>query len=617
MCGFLGVYGRYDYDDRRFLEALKLQSSRGPDNMDVARSETSMTGHARLSIQDLSSSANQPMKKKQYSLIFNGEIYNFRKLKEELIDKYDFESNSDTEVLFYLLIEYGLEVTLSKIKGMYAFSFHNDVTGDVYIARDPYGEKPLYYKKGNKRIAVSSSLYSIVFLEGFPGLNKQSLSTYLHYGYCKGQETIANDIYKLAPSSYIKYNATNDTVSFGNYLPPKDSSISNLDQQINKSVEACLDADVPVGCFLSGGIDSSLIASYVAKHDDAFTAYSIGFENKDYDESSIAQSVAEHLGITLKVKKLRKSDFIQLIDDTEWIFDEPFADASYLATFALCQFARKDVTVCLSGDGGDELFSGYNRHVLANKIYNRTNNIPLPIRKIASKLLDEGSLTRKLFKIIFHKLVLKGNKITALDEKLDKLAIILPYKNKSDLLFKILAGKDYSSLISLPQPYKHEVSSLDTRSLSELDLTSYLHEDVLTKVDRCSMAASLEARVPFLDSNIVFHALSAPDEMHVNNGIQKYAFKQLLSQKIPDEIINRPKSGFSVPYKDIVDSHLKNKFSIFKASFIKDSPSEYEQFKELFEVVDSYYKNEFNDYKFVWNTYFFFRWMNNINQLRI
>jgi len=616
MCGFLGVYGRYDYDDRKFLEALKLQSSRGPDNMEVARSETSMTGHARLSIQDLSSSANQPMKKKQYTLIFNGEIYNFRNLKKELIEKYDFESNSDTEVLFYLLIEYGLEVTLSKIKGMYAFSFHNDVTGDVYIARDPYGEKPLYYKKGNKRIVVSSSLYSIVSLEGFTGLNKQSLSTYLHYGYCKGQESIAKDIYKLAPSSYIKYNTVNNTFSLGNYLPSKDNSTLSLDAQINKSVEACLDADVPVGCFLSGGIDSSLIASYVAKHGSAFTAYSIGFENKDYDESYVAQSVAEHLGIKLKVKKLNESDFFQLIDDTEWIFDEPFADASYLATFALCQFARKDVTVCLSGDGGDELFSGYNRHVLANKIYNRTNKLPLPIRKIVSQLLTKGAFSRRVFKFIFQKLVLKGNKITALDEKLDKLAIILPYKNESDLLFKILAGRDYSSSISLPEPYKHTVNSLDTRTLSELDLRSYLHEDVLTKVDRCSMAASLEARVPFLDSNTVYHALNAPDEMHMKNGVQKYAFKQLLSQKIPDEIINRPKSGFSVPYKDIVDNHLKDKFIIFKANFLKDSPTEYEQFKELFEVVDSYYRSDFNDYKFIWNTYFFFRWMNNINKLR-
>lgn len=616
MCGILGVYGRYDYDDRRFLDALKLQSNRGPDNMEVARSEASITGHARLSIQDLSPSANQPMKRKQYTLIFNGEIYNFRKLKEELIDKYDFESNSDTEVLFYLLIEYGLEVTLSKIKGMYAFSFYNNVTGDVYIARDPYGEKPLYYKKGLKRITVSSSLYSIVSLEGFTGLNQQSLSNYLHYGYCKGQDTIANGIYKLAPSSYIKYNTTNDTVSFGNYLPTKDSSTLNLDAQINKSVEACLDADVPVGCFLSGGIDSSLIASYVAKHGSAFTAYSIGFENKDYDESNVAQSVADHLGITLKVKKLNESDFIQLIDDTEWIFDEPFADASYLATFALCQFARKDVTVCLSGDGGDELFSGYNRHIFAGKVYKMTNKIPQFMRWAIAKLLTEGTVSRKLFKFIFQKIVLKGNQVTALDEKIDKLSTILPYKDKSDLLFKVLAGKDYSTLINLPKPFKHVVNSLDMRTLSELDLSTYLHEDVLTKVDRCSMAASLEARVPFLDVDIVTHALSSSDDMHVNNGVQKFAFKQLLSQVIPDEIINRPKSGFSVPYKEIVDNHLKDKFSRFKLKFTEDSPLEYEQFKEVFDLIDLYYRNEFNDYKFIWNAFFFFRWMNNINQLR-
>ncbi|PHR54413.1 MAG: asparagine synthase (glutamine-hydrolyzing) [Robiginitomaculum sp.] len=625
MCGILGIYGVYNSSYDSFVKALKIQRNRGPDHLGIKQLPDSILGHARLSIHDLSSSANQPMIKKDenYSLIFNGEIYNFRELREELIDKYTFQSDSDTEVLMNYLIEFGINKTLEKIDGMFSFSFHNRITGDVYIARDMYGEKPLYYSENDNKLIISSSLYSIVSINGFSGLNLQSVSDFIHYGYPKGSDTAAIGIKKLPPNSYIHYSLNSYDLTIHNYaLKNRTESkinsdwVNSLDKYLKNSIKQCLDADVPIGCFLSGGVDSSLVASYIAEQNRSIVAYSIGFSNKEYDESNVAKNVAEHLGIDLKIKILDHTDLVKILEETEWVFDEPFADASYLATYALSQFAREDVTVCLSGDAGDEIFSGYNRHVLIPKIYLKTSYIPLFLRRIISSLLLNSRTSKNIFKFLYENVLLKGQKSVALDEKVDKFATIIAYENKSDLLFRVLAGKDYSSMLNFPIPFKHKLESVTMRSLSTLDLNSYLHEDVLMKVDRCSMASSLEARVPFLNKNIVQLAQNASDDAHLFDGKQKFAFKTLLSNKVPSDIIDRPKSGFSVPYKDIIDNQLKSKFEVYKNNLKSSFNVEYTLCIPLFDIVDSYYENKFNDYKLIWNIFFFLRWMNNINELR-
>jgi asparagine synthase (glutamine-hydrolysing) len=618
MCGLLGLYGEVSNKKYLFNESLKLQANRGPDNQSVLEFPHALLGHARLSIHDLSESANQPMEKSngRYSLLFNGEIYNFRELKKDIPEKYHFYSDSDTEVLMFYLIEYGVKKTLNSIEGMFAFSFYDKATGEVIVARDEYGEKPLYYQLDDGSLSVSSSLYSLIFLNGFDGLNSQAVSNFLHYGYTKGRYTAAQGVEKVAPSSYLKFNVYSTEFSEHHFSREKKvvipDSITSLDQYIKSSINLCLDSDVPVGCFLSGGIDSSLIASYVAELNPSLVAFTIGFQDEKYDESTNAEVVAQHLGIKIKKKILSDSDLLTLVDDTKFVFDEPFADASFLATYALCKFAKRDVTVCLSGDAGDELFSGYNRHALIPKIYSKTHKIPYFFRQLISKALLNSHSFRSLLGFLYKAFILKGDSITAINEKIDKLGSIIAYRDKSDLLYRVLAGNDYSSQIQFPQPYKHKIDSLSSRSLSLLDLYSYLHEDVLTKVDRCSMAASIEARVPLLNKNIVDFARYSSDDLHILRGNQKTALKRLLSEKLPKDIIERPKSGFSVPYQRIIESHLKGKFKKYEVNLQQKLPIQYKECKYLFILVDKYYKNKFYDYKFIWNIFFFIQWLDNV-----
>lgn len=609
MCGILGVYGKHQISKDEFINCLNLQEKRGPDNITALSHNGNLLGHARLAIHDLSTAANQPMFSacRRYSIVFNGEIYNFRELKSRYLKYVNFKTDSDTEVLLNLLIELGVNKTLSLIEGMFAFSFFDSSENKVFAARDNCGEKPLYYHLGNKYFAVSSSLLSLGCLFNLNDISEQALSTYLHYGYCKGSDSIIKEVKKVNPSSYIEYDITNRDAKFVDYehLSPKNKS-GSLDLIIRDSVKKCLDADVSVGCFLSGGVDSSLISSYVSQlSKKTITAYALGFYDDDYDESDAAINIAKHLNMPIRVKKLSYTELSNLVDEMQDIFDEPFADASSLAMFAVSKFARKDVTVCLSGDGGDELFSGYNRHVLVGSIYGYSKFIPYFFRVRLAKMLSVDSAFRPILKLVFS---LVKPKVKAVDEKLDKLSVILGYRNHNDLLFRILSGLDYSSVLNLPEPFKPEIKSFEPRVISSYDLNSYLHEDVLVKVDRCSMAASLEARAPLLNPNIINYSINCDDGEHVRGGVQKYALRELLYKKVPRELIDRPKSGFSVPYKKIVDESMKDKFLSFRQKLESSSINKHSVVFDLLSIVDDYYSGEFSDYKFVWNIYFYFLW---------
>ncbi len=616
MCGILGAYGEHKLNSDCFSNALKLQSSRGPDNLTVDVHNGNFIGHARLSIHDLSAKANQPMYSscKRFSIIFNGEVYNFKELKEKHFPGVDFSTDSDTEVLLRLIIKYDVEETLKMIKGMFSFVFFDSKLDVVKAVRDPYGEKPFYYTLTDKSLIVSSSLYSIVQLKKETEIDKFALSTYLHYGYVKGAQTLLSSIKKLEPGHIIKYDLNEFEHTITKYEPEIDSSNNKpvLEDLIRNSVISMLDADVPVGCFLSGGVDSSLISSYVADFNPNVTAYSLGFQDECYDESSIAVEVAKHLGIPIKVLKLSNVDLYKLIDDTEHVFDEPFADASYLAMYALSRFARNDVSVCLSGDAGDELFSGYNRHLLVPHIYNRFKCVPVFIRRAICKFIEPGSAVRTIALRLTKMLYYKSQKATAIEERFDKLYKILPFKDLDDLFFRVLAGNDYSEALLLPPPYKETSLVASYRDLAHVDFKSYLHEDVLTKVDRATMATSLEARVPFLDPEIVNYARLATDNEHIEGGVQKFALKKLLSKKVPNAIIDRPKSGFSVPYKDILDNHLQLKFKLILSDIELMEPDFCINNASIIQFVEDYYSGVFFDYKLIWNVFFYLRWYKNI-----
>ncbi|MEZ8452257.1 asparagine synthase (glutamine-hydrolyzing) [Vibrio splendidus] len=631
MCGLLGIYGETDISDNHFSNSLMLQSLRGPDNFTVAREKSALLGHVRLSIHDLSDVSNQPMYSSdgRYHLLFNGEIYNFRDLKLELekIEPSSFVTDSDTEVLLKYLIVFGLEKTLISVRGMFAFSFFDSFTGNLYVARDVFGEKPLYFYESEKSISVSSSLYSLIYLKEKFSINESVVSDFLHYGYSKGEGTAINGIKKLLPSSYLVYSTIdNKIVEESSYadLYLKDVELdspelpSNLGSLLKKSVERCLDSDVPVGVFLSGGIDSSLIASYVSEIDNSVSAYTIGFDNKDYDESTIAELIADELGISIKVLSLSKQDLIEALNASKKVFDEPFADASYLALYCLSKFARQDVTVCLSGDGGDELFSGYNRHILIPKFYKATNWIPHFLRKIVSCFFKSSPKITSYLALVYTVFFAKNGTPTALNEKIRKLIVAFDYVDYDDLFFKIVAGEDYSEELNLPPPTKHSLNGSGFRELSSLDMKTYLHEDVLLKVDRSTMAASLEARAPLLNVDILNFARSLEDSHHINNEFgQKSELKKLLSKKLPKEIIQRPKSGFSVPYIELVDSVIYDELS----NYIQSNGDYSKFFNYDFQILSNkcfeYYAGEHSDYKLVWNIFCLYRWVENVYRLKV
>lgn len=608
MCGFLAVYGNKNYDNLDFKKSLLMQTRRGPDHQQITRHGSSVLGHARLSINDLSGDGHQPMfdSSGRYSLIFNGEIYNFNALRHLVESDFEIQGSSDTEVLLNLLIKFGIKETLGLIEGMFSFCFYDIESQKVYFARDLAGEKPFYYSTIGDSFSVSSNLFSLISLYNTLSIDESVLSDFLHYGYCKGEGSIINNIKKVPPSHWGSYDVKSKSLHFNRY----DTSVSDVKEYtekylsdiISNSVNNTLIADVPVGCFLSGGVDSSLIASFAVEKKPSIIAFNVGFEDPDYDESEQALLVANHLNMQLKTLYLSPERLVQSLRDIRDIFDEPFADASSLATYELSKFAKLDVGVCLSGDGGDELFSGYNRHVLIPKIYNRLKYLPRLFRRSLSFCL-RASFFRKSIRYIlsFFKVTIPN-----FDEKLDKIDKLLGFSDYSDLVFRVLAGENYSEQLGLPCPKRDYNKFTTTRKLAIHDFESYLNEDVLVKVDRCSMAASLEARAPLLNRDIINFSRMCEDVNHVNGKQQKYILRKILKDRVPGEILNAPKNGFSVPYKLIVDDHIKT-----EALDIFNMLSKYEtgiNFDGMFELFNGYYSKKHTDYKLVWNIYCFLIW---------
>ncbi|OEE10481.1 asparagine synthase (glutamine-hydrolyzing) [Vibrio cyclitrophicus] len=615
MCGYLGFFGDVNVEEDLFEKALNLQIKRGPDHQSIYKCSKGLLGHTRLSIIDTSSNSNQPMFSAcgGYALLFNGEIYNYKELADSL-DLSEDTTFGDTTVLLNYIIRFGINKSLNDISGMFSFSFY-DINGNkVYFARDIAGEKPLYYSVSDG-LYVSSNLLSIVALTKNKRINEQVLSDFLHYGYCKGTDSIIEGVLKLQPGCYATYNIKNSSLGIDRYFDINEQVEQNLDLHtvLENAVSESLVSDVPVGVFLSGGVDSSLIASYVSKVNKDIEAYTIGFVDKNYDESLVARSVAKQLSMKINVLYLDEVAIMNTLDELHEIFDEPFADASAIATYRLAKFARsKGAKVCLGGDGGDELFVGYNRHLLVPKLYKYLGIIPFSLRTAISKVFNnKGCFTTLSFFVgTINKLL--GKNINALDEKLMKLVNLLSFSGPSDLLFKVQCGNDYSNQLDLPEPSKIDcIDFEDPKELSKIDFETYLHEDVLVKVDRSTMAASLEARAPLLNKSLIrFSSVTGINNEPTERVINKSELREKLYESLDRKSFERPKTGFSVPYKRIVDTKIKEYF-MNDSNILDESRFK----KEALKVVKDYYSGKNPDYKFVWNYYCFVRWSNLVNEI--
>ncbi|MCH2340092.1 MAG: asparagine synthase (glutamine-hydrolyzing) [Pseudomonas sp.] len=545
--------------------------TRGPDDSGLWFDENSKTGlcHARLSILDLTSTGHQPMTSKSGRLImvFNGEIYNYKQLKAELGGvEISWRGTSDSEVLLEAIERWGMVEALQKATGMFALAVMDRKLNKIYLARDRFGEKPLYYGLMQGSFIFASDLKALKIYPGVDfSIDRVSLARYLQYGNVPAPYSIYKNVFKVEPGSVLCVDAVSLAVDTQHYWStqdcfssstPRNTSadqyVDKLESVLSESVGSQMISDVSLGAFLSGGIDSTTVVALMQKHSTTkVKTFSIGFDDPQYNEAEHARLVAKHLGTDhhdLYVSGRMALDVVPLLPA---IYDEPFSDASQIPTYLVSSLAKKHVTVALTGDGGDELFGGYKRYLLAKDMWAKISRLPLPVRETISRALK--SLP---FSVLDKTITPLGRtfKQPLLADKLLKLGTVLGASNRQDFYRDAflsynstpanwVIGCDASADFSLESGF----SGSFLTEMMLLDLMIYLPNDNLVKVDRASMAVSLETRAPFLDKSVVQYAAQIPEEIKVRSGVGKWPLRQVLYRYVPQELIEKPKVGFAVP----------------------------------------------------------------------
>ncbi|MBW8886696.1 MAG: asparagine synthase (glutamine-hydrolyzing) [Fibrobacteres bacterium] len=552
MCGITGYVLRSGSAEskRQVLEAMcGLISYRGPDGSGVLIQGQAALGHRRLSIIDLAGGA-QPMATPDGSLtvVFNGEIYNFPELKRELIDKgHSFRTNSDTEVLLHGYAAYGTKL-LAKLNGMFAFALWDDKRKVLFAARDRMGKKPFYYHATGERIIFASEMKSLLAEPEVPRrLDPEAIDDFFSFGYIPAPRTAFLDVQKLRPGHFLLWEDGKTRVEKYwdvRYAPDPDCKTENdyvdkLETLLQAAVKRRLISDVPLGAFLSGGLDSSVIVGLMARvSGEPVRTFTIGFEEKEFNELEDARVVSDAFG-TLHREHIVRPDALSILPSLVWHFDEPFADSSAVPTYYVCQAARREVTVILSGDGGDELFAGYNAY-LGRDRYDKYKAIPAPLRRMvcgtAGRLLPWNAPGRNLMRRLGHLEAFERGDIPELFPPIKEALYAREWGRK-------LTERDPASVFA----YWEGAPASGLSRLQYLDTKVYLPEDILTKVDRMSMANSLETRAPLLDYTVVEFAASIPPALQIKDGKGKYILRKLAGRFLTPRVLAKKKQGFAIP----------------------------------------------------------------------
>lgn len=586
MCGLTGFWTS---DDRLGLfpeveKMTKTLSHRGPDTSSTWIDESSgiALGHTRLAILDLTEHGAQPMHSAcgRYVLVFNGEIYNHFSLRFRLKDSgvlSEWRGHSDTETILACFASWGVMVTLKLAVGMFALALWDKKEKTLTLARDRFGEKPLYYGwvgKGSRQAFVFGS--ELKALRTYPGfdnpVNRSALALYFQYCTVPAPFSIYEDIFKLLPGKLLTLKAEHllsrqariepywqmtEVVqeSMSNQIQDEVEAVSTLDKTLREAIALQMIADVPLGAFLSGGVDSSTIAALMQTQSERpVQTFTVGFDEAEFDESAYASAVARHLGTDHHEIRVTAVDARSVIPLLPQLYDEPFSDSSQIPTYLVCKAARNNVTVALSGDGGDEIFGGYNRYFWSKRIWSRIDWLPLASRHML------GIGIQKLPVEVWDRLgnMLPGiNSVARLGDKAHKLALRMKTVSSLDDLYRSLVI-DWPQNIDLVKSATNLKTQLDDPSLviglvdSEhrmmlWDTLTYLPDDILTKVDRAGMGVSLETRIPFLDHRVAELAWRLPLDMKIRGGQGKWALRQVLYNYVPRKLIERPKAGFGIP----------------------------------------------------------------------
>lgn len=579
MCGISGLidFKRQTNEDilrSTGIAMAKAMYLRGPDAQGVwVDAEKGIClSHARLSVMDLSDAGLQPMTSAngRYVIVYNGEIYNTDQLLEELnFNISALRGHSDTEVLLEAIASMGVERTVSKLIGMFAFALWDKQEKSLTLVRDRFGIKPFYFAHFNDQFLFGSELKALMACPNWKKeIDRDALASYLRFNYVPAPQSIFENVKKLRPGHImvLSENGTIETKSywnqgdiaingFQNGLDISDREAENhLDDLIRDSVKRRMVADVPLGAFLSGGIDSSVVvAAMQAQSARPIKTFTIGFDVEGYDESAYAKAIANHLGTDHTELRLQPDHALDVIPSLAEIYDEPFADSSQIPTFLVSQLARQDVTVSLSGDGGDELFAGYVRHYWGETLWNKTSWIPRPVAKLMAKSLRH--VPEVFLKFLNNSLPLKYQ-VSHVADKINKLADVFDLNDPVELYLRLVTVWEQPQTIipGVEDTFEFEWGKLVSKEVPEvmemlqlLDGLTYLPDDILQKVDRASMAVSLEARVPLLDHRIAEFAYQLPRDLRYRNGQGKWILRNVLARYVPRELFERPKMGFGIP----------------------------------------------------------------------
>ena len=570
MCGINGVlnFSNQIKPNEQFSILAEMNKSlghRGPDDSGIWQNDNGLAlGHTRLSIIDLSTQGHQPMHSDcgRYTIVFNGEIYNYLLLKKEL-KQYNYHGYSDTEVILAAFSEWGIEESLRRFNGMFAIAVWDQKLETLTLARDKVGKKPLYYGGIGEYFVFTSELKTLKNIPGFQAeIDRQTLVLFLRYNYIPTPYSIYKGIFKLQAGTSMSLNQSNlqSTLDFEPYIKPYWSALSTAHEQFSKpsqtneteavdqldhlitdSTQMRMISDVPIGILLSGGVDSTTVAGVMQKLSKTpIKSYSLGFENSDKDEAQAAKKIANYLKTDHHELYISGNDALEIVPKIPEIYDEPFADSSQIPTYLISKLASNEIKVALTGDGGDELFYGYNRYFRNTKSWKIQQNIPAIARKIIAKSITS-----------------KGRK-QGIETRFKKLAADISAEHCLDMYnnriskwvqpeILVLGGK------AILSDKFQDVKSLEINEVENnmmlFDYVQYLSDDILVKVDRASMANSLELRNPLLDYRIAEFAWSLPTTLKYRNSHGKFILRQVLNRYIPKSLTQQPKKGFGSPIK--------------------------------------------------------------------
>jgi asparagine synthase (glutamine-hydrolysing) len=632
MCGIVGFVSA-NRQEHVLDKMVKIQEHRGPDDSGLFIHDLYGVhlGHNRLSIQDISSHAHQPFISncEEYVIVFNGEVYNFQTIREELEELGEnFRSNSDTEVLLYAYKHWGIQA-VDKFIGMFSLVIYDLKEKKLFLLRDRAGIKPLYYALNGDSFLFSSELKSFHQYPDFKKeIHKEILPFYFQFAYIPAPHTIYKNTFKLEPGHYIEYDLElksydihkywdiNEFYLMKKFEKSEDEILSDIEQLLVDSCQLRMVSDVPVGVFLSGGYDSSTTTALLAKNQtEKLNTFTIGFEVKEFNEANEAKKIAIYLDTDHTEEYCTTTEMLALIETLPFYFDEPFADDSALPTMLVANLAKKKVTVALSADGGDEVFFGYSKYFAIEKMLQLQNS---PLKRGSIKLLS-NLLNDKVITLL-NALLPKSKRQSNITEKFNKFKNMInaqtheemflraSSKVNADFLDKILINGKFKAFETTAfknfSPLK-EIDVLD--QLMAVDYKTFMVDDVLCKVDRASMSVSLEGREPLLDHRLAEYMARVPSALKYKNGKGKYLLREVLQKYLPKEMTDKPKAGFTVPLKSWINNELKEKaIASLESKILKDDAIFKEE--ELQKVVNDIKAGKVQSPMFIWMVINYVMW---------